>query len=110
MIADFLQHPAQSISEPAKKRFLEQVIPLFNQDEVLEERLQLVYPILALKWCLIMLNEFLPSAWHRRKSAKPDLVFEEILEVQLSKARSKLEETRLLLESSRTDSITALVP
>src|SRR3989338_1039430 len=56
MIADFLLHPQMRLSRELKEFFLRQLLPAFGKD--LNLRLKTVYPLFALKWSLIMLNEF----------------------------------------------------
>jgi len=55
-------------------------------------RLRLTYPMLALKWSLIMLNEFLPGGGERRTFAGANA--ETRRAVQLEKARRQLEVVR----------------
>ena len=55
-------------------------------------RLRLTYPMLALKWSLIMLNEFLPVGGERRTFAGANA--ETRRAVQLEKARRQLEVVR----------------
>jgi len=54
----------------------------------LVERLQTVYPLLAFKWALIMLNEFLPVSGERRRFAGTDTAARRT--EQLHKSRQRL--------------------
>ena len=91
LIADFLHHPAVPLSADLKRHFLSGALALYRRDPALPERLDLVYPLLGLKWCLIMLNEFLPEGLTRRKLANAALDVELALAAQLSKAERQLE-------------------
>lgn len=55
-------------------------------------RLRLIYPMLALKWSLIMLNEFLPVGGERRTFAGANAETRRV--AQLDKARRQLEVVR----------------
>ena len=59
MICDFLLHPAMELSFSLKRRFIENLIGTPNPDQVLLERVETVYPLFGLKWCMIILNPFL---------------------------------------------------
>lgn len=91
MISDFLLHPAMLLKEPLKKHFVGQIISLFGQEN-LSSRLEVVYPFFGLKWCLILLNEFLIDELERRNFAfieqKPLFL---IQEEQLAKSKNMLE-------------------
>ena len=92
MVVDFLLHPGMDLSRGLKQRFLASMLGGLRDDPGLEARVELVYPLFALKWCLILLNEFLPKYMERRAlaSAEPvDVVRSRSL--QLSKARRMIE-------------------
>ncbi|MCY2986355.1 MAG: aminoglycoside phosphotransferase family protein [Planctomycetota bacterium] len=55
-------------------------------------RIDLLLPVFQLKWCCIILNEFLPAGRSRRRFSSPDLRPERRPEVQLQKARRLLED------------------
>ena len=69
MIADFLLHPAQTLTEEIKRRFVHGILNIFAADHDLVARLDHVYPLVGLKWCMIMLNEFVPGDLARREFA-----------------------------------------
>ena len=94
LIIDFIQHPAQCIPYPARNIFINETMQVFQHDPQLATRVRLLYPILGLKWCLIMLNEFLPGYLERRQSADATLNIEEVLRIQLEKARRHLSHIR----------------
>ena len=97
MIADFLLHPAMTLSESFGRRFVAGVLGRFAHDPVLAERLMCVYPLFGLKWCLILLNEFLPEHLVRRRFAGAGVGDRRAVQMaQLSKARGMLQ--RILRE------------
>ena len=42
---------------------------IFAADDGFAVRLMLLYPLYALRWVMIILNEFLPERWSRRQFA-----------------------------------------
>jgi len=69
MVSDFLLHPAMLLCETLKQRFVAKILSSFEDCAQLEQRIQAVYPLFGLKWCLILLNEFLPEHMLRRRFA-----------------------------------------
>jgi hypothetical protein len=55
------------------------------------QRIDLLLPVFQLKWCCIVLNEFLPTGRSRRRFSSADLRLERQPEVQLQRARRLLE-------------------
>ena len=97
LISDFLLHPAHVLSSENKAQFLEEILDVFRESENLTSRLSAIYPILGLKWCLILLNEFLPASLERRKAARAeiqmdasisDALVQDMLIDQLNKAKA----------------------
>ena len=68
-ISDFLLHPAMNLSSTFKHQFASSVIEYFSGKTSLPGRLETFYPLFGLKWCLILLNEFLPDQLRRRRFA-----------------------------------------
>jgi len=58
LIADFYLQPAVPVPVNYREHFFEKVRKNYSKDTKLEKRLPIIYPILGLKWCLIMLNVF----------------------------------------------------
>ena len=46
---------------------------IFSQDLELRQRFRAAWPAYALRWALIMLNEFRPDGWQKRVHAKQEL-------------------------------------
>jgi hypothetical protein len=92
MMADFLLHPAMELPQDLKKTFAQAMFQRFADWPWLLARVESVYPLFGLKWCMIMLNEFLPAALQRREFAAlapPDR--SELQLRQLDKARHMLQ-------------------
>jgi|GEM_PF-80204 len=83
---------------PAEHRvaFLREMLARLDGAEGVAARLRLVYPMLALKWSLIMLNEFLPVGGERRAFAGANE--EARRAAQLEKSRRQLEVVREALK------------
>ena len=91
LLCDFLLHPAMPLSEPLKKQVTRGVLRDFRHDPGLPVRVAAFYPLFALKWCLIVLNEFLPDQLRRRRfAAEPLANVHEVQMRQLGKARRML--------------------
>lgn len=88
LISDFLLHPGMSLSSAAKQRYAAVMLREFPEAAA---RFESVYPMYGLKWCLILLNEFLPAHLARRKFAGlTDREIETRQSEQLIKARNML--------------------
>jgi len=95
MIADFLLHPAMQLSSDAKKTFASALFRRFSDWPGLLGRVESVYPLFGLKWCMIILNEFLPEALLRRHFAATAATDRSALQrQQLDKARQMLNRIR----------------
>jgi len=95
MVSDFLLHPAMEIPESLKWRFVANILSHFQDNRHLARRVEIVYPLFGLKWCLIFLNEFLPEDLLRRGFASETTINERNLQVQqLKKARYMLQKIR----------------
>lgn len=66
LIADFMLHPGMGLSPTERHRFSDAAISSFSDDPNLPDRVGLLLPLIGLRWCLILLNEFLPERWARR--------------------------------------------
>ncbi|MBI2664018.1 hypothetical protein HYX10_01610 [Candidatus Woesearchaeota archaeon] len=89
MIADFLLHPDMNLSVEHKRQFADALLSYFP-DPSLRRRLTILFPLFGLKWCLIMLNEFLPEHFLRRQFADSEILETEVKAAQLAKARGLL--------------------
>jgi len=97
MTADFLLHPAMNLDREAGRRFTSAILDGFSEAEDLAFRLETVYPLFGLKWCLILLNEFVPADLERRDFAAGGVLdADETRRRQLDRAASLLK--RILSE------------
>jgi Phosphotransferase enzyme family. len=64
--------PAAPLPAAERASFVRRMTALFRDPGGLLARIERVYPLLALRWCLIMLNEFLPVDRERRGFAGAD--------------------------------------
>jgi hypothetical protein len=69
MLADGCLQPEVPLPPLQRGPFLRRCLELLGPPRALARRLRLLYPLWALKWCLILLNEFVPSARARRHFA-----------------------------------------
>ena len=69
MTADVLLHPAMNLVDSLKRRFARGIRHSFADYPHLARRVEIVYPLFGLKWCTILLNEFLPEHLIRRQFA-----------------------------------------
>ena len=100
MIADFLLHPAMQLSPEAKTTFASALFRRFSDWPGLRGRVESVYPLFGLKWCTIILNEFLPDALLRREFAATAASDRSGLQrQQLDKARHLLDRIRAEYEA-----------
>ncbi|HTB62727.1 MAG TPA: aminoglycoside phosphotransferase family protein, partial [Opitutales bacterium] len=65
-IGDFLCQPDIPIGNEFREQVLETVAGIFPNDKSLPERARALLPVYQIKWCCIMLNEFLPANQERR--------------------------------------------
>jgi hypothetical protein len=103
LMADFLQHPGMSLSPQLAETFRLAMLSLFGgDDEAVADRLRLMEPLYTLRWCMILLNEFLPERWQTRAFAGRYDDRQRATQVQLSKARRQL--ARLLSQVTESNS------
>ncbi len=68
-VNDFVLHPGMSLNDKLKQRFVTGAGDIFSDDPEFSARLSILYPLYVLRWCAILLNEFLPEHWTRRTHA-----------------------------------------
>ena len=90
MVSDFLLHPGMALSRPLRGRFLNRLLRGFGTGHALDVRVRVAFGLYALKWCMILLNEFVPEHLQRRLFAKPGLKPADLQRQQLAKARDML--------------------
>jgi hypothetical protein len=88
--SDFLWHPGHHLSPEERDRFFAGVQELFGEDPEFADRFAVAYPLFGLKWALIVLNEFMPEAWERRRFSGKRGSWKAAKERQLDKAAALL--------------------
>lgn len=89
VIANACLQPAVPMPEALREKFTRKASARLGGGTDLARRLRLLYPLLAYKWCLILLNEFLPVPGERRTFAGSDV--EGRKAGQLAKAKKQRE-------------------
>jgi hypothetical protein len=75
-----------------KRRFTSSIIEYFSPSVPMAGRLEALYPLFGMKWCTILLNEFLPEHLLRRRfAAIREVEDRESQSKQLAKARGMLQ-------------------
>ena len=98
-VSDVVLHPGSALPDDLARTFLERAVPVFTvKDPHFPLRLKTLYPVFALIWCLIVLNEFLPERWARRVIAGTVYDQNRAQAHQLDKARGRLATIRNLPE------------
>jgi hypothetical protein len=69
VLANACLQPEIPLPSEFRKTFITEMLEQLREDPQLLLRLRLLYPMLSLKWSLIMLNEFLPVSGERRSFA-----------------------------------------
>lgn len=94
LTADFLQHPGMTLECGLLARFRTKAVAVYGAvDPGFGDRLDLLYPLIGLRWCMILLNEFLPERWFRRQFAGAQDSRQIVVERQLNKACHRLRAT-----------------
>lgn len=91
MSADFFNQPAVPVPAEYYGMFTNAVAAKIAEPEKFINRTNLLRPVYRLKWCCILLNDFLPLGGKRRIFADSTAGEDERKYVQLSKARELLE-------------------
>lgn len=99
LVSDVLLHPGMSLRDALGRRFLAAVARRVIRPEAFSARLARLMPLHALKWTLILLNEFTTSGAQRRAFAG---IFDDPAELraeQLAKADRMLDRARWLFHN-----------
>jgi hypothetical protein len=91
LVCDFLLHPGMQIREPLKRRFADTAREIYATDDSFAVRLPLLFPLFALRWSLILLNEFLPERWAQRVNARGPADWSSVKQEQLDRARRSVQ-------------------
>ena len=90
-VSDFILHPAMALDEASAGRFSAGMFDVFSEQADLPARVSAAYPLYGLKWCLILLNEFVPADVARRGFAAGPGGAAAGLALQLNKSVEMLE-------------------
>jgi hypothetical protein len=91
LVADFILHPGMGLDKTAITQFTKRALAVFGTDADFRRRLDLLYPLVGLRWCMILLNEFIPERWQRRAFADTTQDRADAQATQLKKARRLLD-------------------
>lgn len=97
LASDFMQHPGMSLSPAQYERFRAGIVKIYGGEAAFAQRLALLYPLYGLRWCMILLNEFLPERWESRRLAGVHVDRDTATSAQLEKARHRIEAVRQYL-------------
>jgi hypothetical protein len=89
-VCDFLCQPAVPVPAGCAERFAEAVVAELSDPAMHLRRIALMRPVYRVKWCCIMLNEFLPVSDERRAFARQGQDQDDRKRTQLDKARNAL--------------------
>lgn len=70
MTVDFILHPGMNLRKELQQHFIHGIMRHFTQKKGFIGRLSSVYPLFGIKWCLILLNEFVAKDKARRDFAQ----------------------------------------
>lgn len=87
MAADFFCQPQVPVDRGFLERFLTIAMAFSKYSDELITRAKLLLPIYQMKWCCIVMNEFLTEAASRRRFANPDINELDRKHLQLDKAK-----------------------
>lgn len=91
MVGDFFSHPGSPVDEQHLDGFIDVALGGFAAADRLAERAVTMMPLFRLKWCCIMLNEFLSDAGRRRAFANPATRTPQWRQGQIAKVATYLE-------------------
>jgi hypothetical protein len=90
MVGDFFAHPGVPVPRRHFDGFVKAAMSFSPRAAELEARARLLEPLFRIKWCCIVLNEFVPEAAQRRRFATPGIDPAAAKRRQLGKARALL--------------------
>jgi hypothetical protein len=91
-VGDFFSQPEVRVSQDHFESFLSSALRYSPNADRLAERTRLLLPVFRLKWCCIVMNDFLPALLRRRRFADPALD-------ETGRKRAQLEKAGRLLQS-----------
>ncbi|MEW5724494.1 MAG: aminoglycoside phosphotransferase family protein [Thermodesulfobacteriota bacterium] len=99
LICDFFRRPGVRAPRRYVSEFVHHVSADRDEEEALRSRVRLLLPVSAVKWCGLILNDFLSAPNRRRSFARPDSLLER-RRSQLDRARKYLAQVKLDMEGA----------
>lgn len=90
LVCDFFSQPAVPVSLDYYEMSVEAVVQNLSEPETHRQRFALLLPVYRIKWCCILLNDFLPAGSARRRFARSTADQDGQKARQLQKARHAL--------------------
>ena len=87
MVCDFFCQIEVPVPREYLAPFVDAVVAMDSQPELLRNRIELLFPVYQIKWCCITLNEFLPTAAARRRFSDTGAGLDSRQQRQLEKAK-----------------------
>ena len=94
LTSDTLLHPGIPMNCKLRSRFQSAAQELYGDDPNFSARFHAFYPLFAMRWVLILLNEFHPERWKSRLLAGGRGRWVDVKRRQLSAARAMLEDCK----------------
>jgi hypothetical protein len=94
LTADFLWHPGMRLDRAEREAFAAGAQRIYGDDPGFAPRLADRFPLFGIRWALIVLNEFLPQVWARRRFSGRGGDWDVAKREQLLKARTLLAAVR----------------
>ncbi|MFO1084461.1 MAG: aminoglycoside phosphotransferase family protein [Reyranellaceae bacterium] len=89
-IANFVMHPGMSLTASQQALYRDRLLGHFGRHGE-AERLAILTPLYALRWCAIILGELLPERWQHRQESRAELgTWDEARRTQIGKVRALL--------------------
>jgi hypothetical protein len=71
MVGDFFSHPAVPVPKEHFDDFVRETMAYSRRAKALGARARVLFPVFQVKWCCIILNDFIPEFAERRRFANP---------------------------------------
>lgn len=98
LAADFVLHPGMRLSLAQTQHFVAGWQAFFEEDAEAGKRYRAHLPLYALRWTMILLNEFLPERWKSRVFSGQADAWEAAKTRQMRRAEAMLERARVALD------------
>ena len=91
LISDSYRNPGMNLNSNSKKKWLISSKKIFNNDPLFDRRLENYLPLYGLRWCLIILNEFIKDHLQKKMDIyKKKMNKKLILNKQFEKSKTLL--------------------